>query len=156
MLWKLDLTKELRRMEGNSPLYRRKSDLYKSTSVKQLLRRWCREHNVTGVWLWTLNNFICSEYCLRTAGFVRRPNSTPAKHLAVKVTTRHLKCYFRVFNQMSSQVLPGFVEKLLTPTKVRVTICLFERKQDHAPFLHWLKEKVHEKELLSVNKSGRY
>lgn len=116
----------------------------------------CREHHVTGVWLWTLNNFICSEYCLRAAGFVRRPNSTPARHLAVKVTTGHFECYFRVFNQMSSQVLPGFVDKLLTPTKARVTVCLFERKQDHAPFLHRLKEEVHEKELLIVNKSGRY
>ena len=90
--------------------------LYRSTSVKQLLERSCGEpagqHSVTGVWLWTLNNFICSEYCLRTAGFVQRQNSTPARHLAVKVTTRDFKYYFREFNQTVKRVLPGFVDKL--------------------------------------------
>lgn len=112
----------------------------------------CREHHVTGVWLWTLNNFICSEYCLRAAGFVQRPNSAPARHLAVKVTTGHFECYFRVFNQMSSQVLSGFVDKLLTPTKARVTGFL----RWNGIMLLFCMEEVHEKELLSVNKSGRY
>lgn len=37
-----------------------------------------------------------------------------------------------------------------------VALYLFQRKLDHIPFLHCLKEEVHGKELLHVNKSTRY
>lgn len=90
--------------EVKCPLHRRTFDLCRNTSVEQLLERSCREpagqYNVMGVWLWTLNNFICSEYSLCTAGFVQRQNSLQQRHLVMKVATRHFKYYFRVFNQI--------------------------------------------------------
>lgn len=109
-----DVTKEIRRTQRETVLYTEEHLICTEiTSVKQLLERSCREpagqYNVTGVWLWTLNNFICSEYCLRTAGFVQRHNSTPTRHLAVKVAARHFKYCFRVFNQIVKQVLPSLL-----------------------------------------------
>lgn len=107
-------------VEGSSPLHRGMLALCRSTSVKGF---WTgragslQESPVwrMGAWFWTPAHFICSEHCLRTAAFVQRQDSTPATCLQVKVTTRDFTFFFfffRVFNHIFRQVLPGFVGKL--------------------------------------------